>query len=178
MHTLAPAEQRVAQLLLNDPRTFANLPVAELAQRAEVSKPTVVRFCRSMGYEGLIDFKRKLLGSLSEGVPFIHRNVGARRRCQSSAGESDRQHRGCVFENTATMHPQRWLKKRHKPSLQHSKKANALNFLAWVIRASWRRTDSTSFFRMGFHAVSHSDGHLQIMSASAHGPGRLLGGDL
>ena len=77
MHTLAPAEQRVAQLLLNDPRTFANLPVAELAQRAEVSKPTVVRFCRSMGYEGLSDFKRKLLGSLSEGVPFIHRNVGA-----------------------------------------------------------------------------------------------------
>ncbi len=76
VHTLAPAEQRVAQLLLGDPRAFANLPVAELAQRAHVSKPTVVRFCRSLGYNGLSDFKLKLAGSVSEGVPFIHRNVG------------------------------------------------------------------------------------------------------
>ncbi len=75
--SLAPAEQRVGKLVLADPRAFANLPVTELADRAHVSKPTVVRFCRSMGYEGLSDFKLKLAGSLSEGVPFIHRNVGA-----------------------------------------------------------------------------------------------------
>ena len=77
LSSLAPAEQRVGKLLLSDPRTFATLPVTELAERASVSKPTVVRFCRSMGYEGLSDFKLKLAGSLSEGVPFIHRNVGA-----------------------------------------------------------------------------------------------------
>ena len=33
------------------------LPVVELADRAHVSKPTVVRFCRSVGYDGLADFK-------------------------------------------------------------------------------------------------------------------------
>ena len=77
LQSLAPAEQRVGKLLLSDPRSFASSPVAELAERAMVSKPTVVRFCRSMGYKGLSDFKLKLAGSLSEGVPFIHRNVGA-----------------------------------------------------------------------------------------------------
>jgi hypothetical protein len=51
--------------------------VSELADRAHVSKPTVVRFCRSVGYDGLADFKRKLAGSVSEGVPFIHRSVDA-----------------------------------------------------------------------------------------------------
>ena len=75
MPSLAPAEQRVARLVLGDPRAFANLPVSELADRAHVSKPTVVRFCRSMGYDGLSDFKLKLAGSVSEGVPFIHRSV-------------------------------------------------------------------------------------------------------
>src|SRR3989344_4780224 len=75
--SLAPAEQRVARLVLTDPRTFARLPVRELAERAHVSKPTVVRFCRSMGYDGLADFKLKLAGSVSEGVPFIHRSVDA-----------------------------------------------------------------------------------------------------
>ena len=75
LSSLAPAEQRVAKLVLTDPRAFARLPVRELAERAHVSKPTVVRFCRSMGYDGLADFKLKLAGSVSEGVPFIHRSV-------------------------------------------------------------------------------------------------------
>src|SRR3954466_13210004 len=75
LSSLAPAEQRVGKLVLADPRAFANLPVSELADRAHVSKPTVVRFCRSIGYDGLTDFKRKLAGSVSEGVPFIHRSV-------------------------------------------------------------------------------------------------------
>jgi DNA-binding MurR/RpiR family transcriptional regulator len=35
----------------------------------------VVRFCRSIGYDGLSDFKLKLAGSVSEGVPFILRSV-------------------------------------------------------------------------------------------------------
>src|SRR5689334_470670 len=72
---LPPAEQRVAKLVLADPRNFALLPVGELAERSHVSKPTVVRFCRSVGYDGLADFKRKLAGSVNEGVPFVHRAV-------------------------------------------------------------------------------------------------------
>ena len=52
---LPPAEQRVAKLVLSDPRSFASMPVGELAERSHVSKPTVVRFCRSVGYDGLAD---------------------------------------------------------------------------------------------------------------------------
>jgi RpiR family transcriptional regulator, carbohydrate utilization regulator len=51
LSSLAPAEQRVGKLVLNDPRAFANLPISVLSDRAHVSKPTVVRFCRSMGYD-------------------------------------------------------------------------------------------------------------------------------
>ena len=75
MPALPPAEQRVAKLLLADPRSFATLPVGELAERSHVSKPTVVRFCRSVGYGGLADFKLKLAGTVNEGVPFVHRAV-------------------------------------------------------------------------------------------------------
>ena len=75
LSALPPAEQRVAKLVLADARGFASLPVGELAARANVSKPTVVRFCRSVGYDGLADFKRKLAGSVNEGVPFVHRAV-------------------------------------------------------------------------------------------------------
>ena len=73
--SLAPAEQRVAELVLSDPAAFARQPISELAAQSRVSKPTVVRFCRSLGYDGLSDFKLKLAGSVREGVPFIHRSV-------------------------------------------------------------------------------------------------------
>ena len=66
---LPPAEQRVAKLVLADARSFASLPVSELAERSHVSKPTVVRFCRSVGYDGLADFKLKLAGASTKACP-------------------------------------------------------------------------------------------------------------
>ena len=36
LSSLAPAEQRVGKLVLADPRSFAALPVSELADRAHV----------------------------------------------------------------------------------------------------------------------------------------------
>ena len=47
-----------------------------------LSTTLTVRFCRSMGYDGLADFKLKLAGSVSEGVPFIHRSVDTDDPCE------------------------------------------------------------------------------------------------
>jgi len=173
LSSLAPAEQRVGKLLLTDPRTFSTLPVTELAARAGVSKPTVVRFCRSMGYEGLSDFKLKLAGSLSEGVPFIHRNVGA----QDSSNEVLVK----VIDNTVTA----FLKYRNDASsaaidkaaeaiaLTH-KKGKRLEFFGVGNSGIVAQDAQHKFFRLGFHTISHSDGHMQIMSASLLGPGDCL----
>ena len=173
LSSLAPAEQRVGKLLLTDPRTFSTLPVTELAERAGVSKPTVVRFCRSMGYEGLSDFKLKLAGSLSEGVPFIHRNVGA----QDSSNDVLVK----VIDNTVTA----FLKYRNDASsaaidkaaeaiaLTH-KKGKRLEFFGVGNSGIVAQDAQHKFFRLGFHTISHSDGHMQIMSASLLGPGDCL----
>jgi RpiR family carbohydrate utilization transcriptional regulator len=170
---LAPAEQRVGKLLLTDPRTFSTLPVTELADRAGVSKPTVVRFCRSMGYEGLSDFKLKLAGSLSEGVPFIHRNVGAQDNSNDVLVK--------VIDNTVTA----FLKYRNDASsaqidkaaeaiaLTH-KKGKRLEFFGVGNSGIVAQDAQHKFFRLGFHTISHSDGHMQIMSASLLGPGDCL----
>jgi RpiR family carbohydrate utilization transcriptional regulator len=173
LSSLAPAEQRVGKLLLTDPRTFSTLPVTELADRAGVSKPTVVRFCRSMGYEGLSDFKLKLAGSLSEGVPFIHRNVGAQDNSNDVLVK--------VIDNTVTA----FLKYRNDASsaqidkaaeaiaLTH-KKGKRLEFFGVGNSGIVAQDAQHKFFRLGFHTIAHSDGHLQIMSASLLGPGDCL----
>jgi RpiR family carbohydrate utilization transcriptional regulator len=173
LSALPPAEQRVGKLVVADARKFVNMPISEIADRSHVSKPTVVRFCRSMGYEGLSDFKLKLAGSLSEGVPFIHRNVGAQDNSNDVLVK--------VIDNTVTA----FLKYRNDASsaqidkaaeaiaLTH-KKGKRLEFFGVGNSGIVAQDAQHKFFRLGFHTISHSDGHMQIMSASLLGPGDCL----
>ncbi|MGE5332376.1 MAG: MurR/RpiR family transcriptional regulator, partial [Nitrospirota bacterium] len=171
--SLAPAEQRVGRLVLQDARAFARLPVRELAERAHVSKPTVVRFCRSMGYDGLADFKLKLAGSVSEGVPFIHRSVDADDKT------------GDVLVKVVDNAVAAFLQYRNAAS------TGAIERAAEAIAATWktgRRIEfygagnsgivaqdaQHKFFRLGVTSIATSDGHMQVMSATLLGPGDCL----
>src|SRR3954451_24298324 len=49
---LSPAEQRVAQVVIDEAATAAKLTITELAERAHTSATTVIRFCRAMGFTG------------------------------------------------------------------------------------------------------------------------------
>ena len=168
--SLAPAEQRVGKLVLADPRAFAKLPVTELADRAHVSKPTVVRFCRSVGYDGLSDFKLKLAGSVSEGVPFIHRSVDADDKTSDIAVK--------VIDNTVAA----FLKYRNDASsfaLEHAAQALAatqktnrrIEFYGVGNSGIVAQDAQHKFFRLGVNAIAYSDGHMQVMSASMLKPG-------
>jgi RpiR family transcriptional regulator, carbohydrate utilization regulator len=66
--TLRPAERRVAEAVLADQAFATRASNAELARRADVSEPTVTRFCRSIGCEGVRDFKLRLAQSLAAGT--------------------------------------------------------------------------------------------------------------
>jgi RpiR family carbohydrate utilization transcriptional regulator len=168
--SLAPAEQRVGKLCLADPRAFAKLPVSVLADRSHVSKPTVVRFCRSVGYDGLADFKRKLAGTVNEGVPFIHRSVDTDDKTSDVMVK--------VIDNTVAA----FLKYRNEASTIALEKAVAALMAAYegkhriqffgVGNSGVVAQDAQhKFFRLGVHTVSFSDGHMQVMSASTLGPG-------
>ncbi|MEI7591445.1 MAG: MurR/RpiR family transcriptional regulator, partial [Deltaproteobacteria bacterium] len=168
--SLAPAEQRVGKLCLADPRAFAKLPVSILADRSHVSKPTVVRFCRSVGYDGLSDFKRKLAGTVNEGVPFIHRSVDTDDKTSDVMVK--------VIDNTVAA----FLKYRNEASTLAIDKAMAALMTAYqgkhriqffgVGNSGVVAQDAQhKFFRLGVNTVAYSDGHLQVMSASMMVPG-------
>jgi glucokinase len=61
--------------VLGQPRTALNEPIAEIARAAQVSQPTVIRFCRSLGCEGLSDFKLRLASGLTGTMPVTHAQV-------------------------------------------------------------------------------------------------------
>ncbi len=68
---LRPAEQSVADAVLSDVREAVRASNADIAQRAGVSAPTVTRFCRAIGCEGVRDFKLQLAQSLAVGEAFL-----------------------------------------------------------------------------------------------------------
>jgi len=167
---LPPAEQRVARLLLADPRSFATLPVSMLAARAHVSKPTVVRFCRSVGYDGLADFKRKLAGTVNEGVPFVHRSVD----------EDDKP--GDLIVKVIDNAVAAMLKYRNSAAGHAFDRAMAalttagqagkrIEFYGVGNSGIVAQDAQHKFFRLGVHAQAVSDGHVQVMAATMLGPG-------
>jgi RpiR family transcriptional regulator, carbohydrate utilization regulator len=78
--SLPQAQRQVGQVFVDDPEGSIRANVEEIARLAEVSAPTVVRFCRSLGFDGLSDFKLQLAQSLGVGTPYLHRMVGAEDR--------------------------------------------------------------------------------------------------
>ena len=167
---LSPAEQRVAKLVLADARSFASLPVGALAERARVSKPTVVRFCRSVGYDGLADFKRKLAGSVNEGVPFVHRAV--------DDGDKTADITVKVIDNAVSA----LLKYRNAAAAQALERAIAalaeagrqrrrIEFYGVGNSGIVAMDAQHKFFRLGVNASAVVDGHVQVMSATMLGPG-------
>lgn len=55
-----PAELRLRGLILKAPQLIPQMNLATLAQKASVSGPTVLRFCRKLGCNGFPDFKLRL----------------------------------------------------------------------------------------------------------------------
>jgi RpiR family carbohydrate utilization transcriptional regulator len=167
---LPPAEQRVAKLVLADARSFASLPVSELADRAHVSKPTVVRFCRSVGYDGLADFKLKLAGMVNEGVPFVHRAVDE----DDKAGDLVVK----VIDNAVAAllayrnHAASTAFERAIDALaQAGRNGRRIEFYGVGNSGIVAQDAQHKFFRLGVIAAAVSDGHVQVMSATMLQPG-------
>lgn len=167
---LPPAEQRVARLLLADPRAFATLPVAELSERAHVSKPTVVRFCRSVGYDGLADFKRKLAGSVNEGVPFVHRAVDEDDKTADIIVKVIDNAVSALlkYRNDAASHA---FERAIAALAEAGKSGKRIEFYGVGNSGIVAADAQHKFFRLGVHAAAIVDSHVQVMSATMLEPG-------
>ncbi|HEY5800579.1 MAG TPA: SIS domain-containing protein [Burkholderiaceae bacterium] len=69
LDSLSKSERKVALAVLAQPAETVRENITALAKAAQVSEPTVVRFCRTLGYEGWHAFKLKLAQSLALALP-------------------------------------------------------------------------------------------------------------
>lgn len=60
LNSLRPAERRVADYILAHARDTMHLSISKLAQKAQVSEGTIVKFCQKIGFSGYQDLKISL----------------------------------------------------------------------------------------------------------------------
>jgi glucokinase len=166
---LTPAEQRVAALVLEHPRTMLHEPIAEIARNAEVSQPTVIRFCRSMGFLGLTDFKLKFASSLTGTIPVRHSHV------RSSDGAYDLSAK--VLDNTISA----ILKFRDQldvKSLETAitlmRQASRVEFYAMGNSRVVALDGQHKFFRFRIPTATYSDTHILGLAAQLLKPGDVV----
>ena len=162
---LTPAERRVANFVLDNPRSVLNEPIAVIAQGAEVSQPTVIRFCRSLGHQGLADFKLKLGSGLTGTLPVQRAQV----RRQDSTSDLCAK----VLDNTisAIMH--------FRESLNVDAVDRAINLLREARRVELYAMGNSAvvaldaqhkLFRFRIPSVAHTDTSMHAMAAELLGP--------
>ncbi|NMF98175.1 glucokinase [Aromatoleum toluolicum] len=166
---LSKAEQRVARLLLEQPRSFVNDPVADIAHHADVSQPTVIRFCRTMGFTGLSDFRLKLASGLTGTVPVRHSQVKADDAAPDLSAK--------VLDNTVS------AILRLRDGLDPAAVERAIGLLQKAARIEFYGAGNSSvvaldgqykFFRFRIPAVAYADPRLEAMAAELLGPGDVV----
>jgi glucokinase len=168
-HELTPAEQRVAALVLEQPRLVLGEPIAGIARLAEVSQPTVIRFCRSLGFLGLADFKLKFASSLTGAIPVRHSQV---RNSDSTHDLSAK-----VIDNTVSA----ILKFRDQldvRSLERAielvSRARRVEFYAMGNARVVALDGQHKFFRFRIPTSSYGDAHLFTLAAELLKPGDVV----
>ena len=170
LDSLSAAERKVAEAALAEPKWFVHAAVAEIALRAGVSQPTVIRFCRTLGYKGLPEFKLALSASISQsGLPYVHAELNT---------DDDM---GNVMEKVLGNTAAALLGARR--SLKESELENAVSWLASARRIEFYGVGNSGivaqdaqhkFFRFGISAVAYSDAHIQLMAAAELAPQDVL----
>jgi len=168
---LRPAERRVADVVLDDVKFAVDASNAALAQRAEVSEPTVTRFCRAIGCEGVRDFKLKLAQSLVVGALYLSKSP-------SPTGDN-----GMPFWNAVFGEARRALEEVER-QLDPVQLQKAAEFVAKARQvavfglggSSSALAQETQYrlFRYGITVSSHCDPYLMRMTASTLKPGDLV----
>ncbi|MBX3607511.1 MAG: glucokinase [Piscinibacter sp.] len=163
--SLSPAEKRVASYVLDNPRAALNDPIALIAQGAEVSQPTVIRFCRSLGFQGLADFKLKLGSGLTGTLPVQRTQV----RRQDSTGDLCAK----VLDNTISSIVQ-FRESINVEAVDRAiellRRAKRVEFYAMGNSAVVALDAQHKLFRFRIPSVAHTDVSMHAMAAELLGP--------
>ena len=165
------SDRRLAGLVLSDLDFASKAAISEIAARVGVSEPTVTRFCRNLGCEGLRDFKFYLAQAIAIGGQYLSPEPLSR--------DAREQRIASAITEAAIAAIQRASENLDMTTLMDvaariAASGNVLCIGSGGISSMMATEMQNRLFRLGLSALAQIDGQLQRMYAAVATPETTL----
>ena len=161
---LRKSEAKVASFVLDNANQVIRMRIVDLASQSGVSEPTVIRFCRAIGFDGFQSFKLQLAQHLSLGDVFTQFSVDDK--------DTIADLRNKVFDTTVGS----LLTVRDEldvvaleAAITTINQAKRVEFYGFGASGSVAADAQHKFFRLQVSTAAYTDPHIQHMSAISLG---------
>lgn len=168
---LATQEQKVAEYVKSHLEDISSMNIAELAKHCDVSTPTVIRFCRSLGSTGFREFKLRLAQNLAVSRQYL----SAVPRSEPAEGDDAvDQILGALYASTQAMREQIDADAIQKAKTALLKTRHLLFAGIGGGSSNVSQEAANRFFRLGIPSVSTNDSYILQMRAATLREGDVL----
>ncbi len=169
LDSLNKSERKVAEAILRDPSAATRYSIAALARAANVSEPTVNRFCRGFSATGFPDFKIRLAQSIATGTPYVGQNIEANDTVSEFADK-------IMLSTIASLDKARQALDPHAlaTAIDYLIQAKQINFFGMGGSASVALDAQHKFFRFNIPVMSYDDALMQRMVAAGSNVGDVI----
>lgn len=157
---LRKSEQKVADFVLLNPNDVIHMRIVDLAAQAQVSEPTVVRFCRALHYDGFQDFKLTLAQGLASSTNFEQFALDSK----DTVAEFKQKIFDSMIGNMVNIRDQLDAATLES-AIDALVKAKRIEFYGFGASAAVCSDAQHKFYRLQISAAAYSDPHMQTISA-------------
>lgn len=163
------SEMKVADYVLRNSDEVIHFSVSQLAESAHVSDPTVIRFCRALGFKGFQDFKIHLAQSIIPAVRTIHESMNEKEDAPELIRKVFDANQEAIRRSLHTLNYSVVEK-----SIAALCTAEKIIFHGLAGSAAVAMDAHHKFFRIGIPCEWYSDSHMAIMAGAMMAPRQVF----
>ena len=163
--SLRKSEAKVANYVLANASEVIKMRIVDLASKSEVSEPTVIRFCKALGFDGFQSFKLQLAQQLGLGSVFTQFAV------EDNDTVADLINK--VFDTTVgslITAREEINSEVLEQAITTISNARRVEFYGFGASGSVAADAQHKFFRLQLSSAAYTDPHIQRMSAISLSP--------
>ena len=163
--SLRKSEAKVANYVLANANDVIKMRIVDLASKSEVSEPTVIRFCKAIGFDGFQSFKLQLAQQLGLGSVFTQFAVADNDTVADLINK--------VFDTTVgslITAREEINSEVLEQAITTISNARRVEFYGFGASGSVAADAQHKFFRLQLSSAAYTDPHIQRMSAISLGP--------
>lgn len=157
---LRKSEAKVASYVLDHANDVIKMRIVDLAAHSDVSEPTVIRFCRAIGFDGFQSFKLQLAQQLGLGGVYTQFAVDDKDTVEDLRNKVFDTTVGSLLAVRDELDPAAL-----ETAINTISNAKRVEFYGFGASGSVAADAQHKFFRLQLSSSAYSDPHIQHMSA-------------